>query len=347
MMKNCLRTGALLLIAAFACLAALRTVPDAAQAAVTLLYFQGQHNGDSVLLEWATATELNTAYFYLERADAQDGPYQMLDGIGLVPSEAPPDGLSGAEYQRLDDDNVSAGQAYWYTLVEVESVQGTENRTQPIRVALGDAQPTNTPTRTPTLAPTATATVAISGSPTATATATSTAQAGPTATPILARTVSTQASATPEPTGTTLAAHTADDIVDTQDETLDRERTTPTAPTVGYPAPDTEVPVIALQSDPNGYPAAPPTEQVFVTKSYPEPPGPRDLTNGDGTPVPNIGANSQAAAQGRLDESQPPDNSPALGTLFLWLGFAAALIVFISAVVGAVYFYSRQRAAKK
>jgi uncharacterized iron-regulated membrane protein len=32
-----------------------------------------------------------------------------------------------------------------------------------------------------------------------------------------------------------------------------------------------------------------------------------------------------------------------LGTLFLWIGFAAALIIFISAVAGAIYYFRRQR----
>lgn len=348
-MKRFQRLSAVLLLAGLTCFAVLRLVPAPAKAAVTLLYFQGQHNGDDVLLEWATATELNTAYFYLERADAQDGPYQMLDQIGLIPSEAPPDGLSGAEYQRIDDDNVSTGQVYWYILVEVESTQGAENRTQPIRIALGDTQPTSTATRTPTATPTATPRTTTSGSPTALATATPTGTARArvsTATPFIARTVSIRTTATLEPTGITQDGSGSNEIVDGQGEAVAQQQVTPTPSAGGLPGPTTEVPAIASQTDPDAYPAAPPTPQVFATKSYPAPVGPRDLTNGDGTPVPNIGANSRAAAEGQPDQSQAPRNSPALGTLFLWLGFGAALIVFISAVAGAIYYYSRQRASK-
>ena len=192
-MKTLLQISAVLLLAGLSCFVALRAAPDSAEAAVTLLYFRGQHNGDSVLLEWATATELDTAYFYLERSDTQAGPYQMLEGIGLVPSQAPPDGLSGADYQRLDEENIQPGKAYWYILVEVESAQGAENRTLPIKVALADVPSTTTPTRTPTLVPTVTATPTqgTSGSATSTATPTVTALAlNATATPLNARTAS-------------------------------------------------------------------------------------------------------------------------------------------------------------
>jgi hypothetical protein len=341
----------LLVIAAFACLAALHTAPAPARAAVTLLYFQGQHNGDSVRLEWATATELNTAYFYLERSEAQEGPFQMLDGIGLVPSEAPPDGLSGAEYQRSDEDGVTAGQVYWYVLVEVESIQGAENRTQPIRVALGDAQPTNTPTRTPTTVPTATPTSTPTGSPSAAATITPTAtaqSAEPTATPIVARSSSVRSTPTARPTLVTQAVTGANQIGmnEDQDEMAGSALVEPAAAAENS-APTAAVPSLAMQSDPDAYPAAPPTPQVFATKSYPAPAGPRDLTNGDETPLPNIGADRRAAAEAQREVTQAPENSPGMGTLFLWVGFIAALIVFVSAIAGTVYYYSRQRAAKK
>lgn len=343
-MKKYLRLGAVLLMGGLTCLAALKGGLAPAQAAVTLLYFQGQHNGDSVLLEWATGTELNTAYFYVERAIAVDGPYQMVDGIGLVPSAAPPDGLSGAEYQRLDD-GVLADQDYWYILVEVESVDGAEIRTQPIKVAQADTQPTNTPTRTATPSPTATVTRPISGSPTAVPTATPTATASSSranGTPIAARTASIRTTATLELEGAGPITTTPDQIASSQGSNSAQQQATP--PTGGYPGPTAQAPEIAMQSDPDGYPAPPPTPQVFATASYPEPKGPRDLTNGDGTPVPNIGANNRGPGEDGPDESPAPGNEPALGTLFLWLGFVAALIVFVSAVAGAVYFYNRQRA---
>jgi hypothetical protein len=267
----------------------------------------------------------------------------MLNEIGLVPSEAPPDGLSGADYQRVDNDNVLAGNAYWYVLVEVESVEGAENRTQPIRVAVADEQPTNTPTRTPT--PTSTATLATPGSPSATPTATPTGTpvlAGSTATPAIVRTLSNRATAPPEPGEVTRSAFEAGQNDDNSLVASAQGQATPTPPPENTAEPPAESQAIAAQSDPDGYPG-PQTPQILATKSYPAPAGPRDLTNGDGTPLPNIGANSRAPAEGQSEQSQTPTNSPALGTLFLWLGFTAALVVFISALAGAIYYYNRQR----
>jgi hypothetical protein len=327
-------------------LIALRSGPGDAQAAVTLLYFRGQHNGGDVLLEWATATELNTAYFYLERADQQDGPYQILDDIGLVPSEAPPDGLSGATYQRTDEDGISDGQEYWYVLVEVESGQGTENRTQPIRIAFADAQPTSTVTQAPTATPTATPTQQSFGLASATPTATPTAtvaSSGQSATPTTGRTVPMRATATSSNGQPNAAVSQSDQTATGQAETIAQVQESPTQPASSYPKPDTEAPIAIAQSEPDGYPASPPTPRVLATNSYPARTSPVDLTNGDGTPLPNIGANRDAQLQGLRADSGAPTNSPLMGTLFLWLGFLAALVVFISAVIGAIYYYSRQR----
>lgn len=335
----------LALMAILTCTAALFIGRDnEAHAAVSLLYFRGRHNGDSVLLQWATATELNTAYFYIERADQQNGPFQMLDQIGLVPSEAPPDGLSGAEYQRVDDDDVSAGQAFWYVLVEVESGQGSENRTQPVRVAFEETQATATASRTATPTPSSTPTTVAAGSTSSTPMATavgSTTTPGTVSAASSGRSVSLRSTATPLTDESAQLTSVPQAIADGQSGIAAQEGTGERAPDNGYPPPIAETPVIESDSAQSAYPDAPPTPRTFATSGYPMPVSPRGL--GDGTPVPSIGANDLASNTDPNEGDQESTNSPALGTLFLWIGFAAALVVFVSAVAGAIYYYSRQR----
>lgn len=351
--KALIRFAAMAILATLVSYAALSAGVNSSQAAVSLLYFRGHHNGDNVLLEWATATEFDTAYFFLERAETENGPYMMLDEIGLVPSEAPPDGLSGAEYSRQDRDGVVTGQTYWYVLVEVENSQGAKSRTQPVRVALGDSQPTGTATRTATPRPTATSSQS-SASPTATPISTlgaiATSSAPGSTTTSAGRTVGTR------PTMTVNAGQTAQSVASAGDSisgggdsissgtgTTAQSLAQATPLATGYPAPpvgSTAAPGIATETT-NGYPPPPPTPIIAATQPYPPPTGPRNQVNG--SPAPNIGFGTRTAIERPGDSPQPASNSPQLGTLFLWLGFAAALIVFASAMAGAIYYYSKKR----
>jgi hypothetical protein len=348
--RNHLRTIGLALVAVLTCVAALRSGSGSAHAAVSLLYFQGQHNGDSVLLEWATATELDTAYFFIERADQESGPYEMLQGIGLVPSEAPPDGLSGAEYQRLDEESVSAAAVYWYVLVEVENTQGYQSRTQPIKVAFEQAQPTNTATPTATTLPTATTTHGTAEPPAASPTATPTGTGvplSPTATPSGTRKATLRPTTRPNGDAQPVAEATVPAVlIDDQAQGAAQDESDPTLSPEGYAGTTVEAEAIALQSDPNGYPGLQLTLESMTVQPYPAGVGPRDLTDGDGTPVPNIGANRAASSAGQVEETATASNSPALGTSFLWLGFLASLMMFVSAVAGAIYFFSRRHYEK-
>ena len=117
------------------------------QRAITLLYFQGTGQNNAILLEWATATEFETAGFIIKRADSESGPYDDLTQIGFIPGEG--DGIIGAEYDVIDDDNVVNGQTYWYILVEIEN-NGNQNPSDPISVVGGISAATATPTQTPT-----------------------------------------------------------------------------------------------------------------------------------------------------------------------------------------------------
>ena len=349
--KYAVRGAALALLLVVVCIFALKVGNQEARAAVTLLYFKGQHNGDSVMLEWATATELNTAYFFLERATAKSGPYQTLDQIGLVPSDAPPDGLSGAVYQRVDQDQVLSGQTYWYVLVEVESSQGAESRTEPISVAFSNVQssPTATATRTSTPLPTSTA-VAIGSTPTSTAQAISGPTAtgsAPTATAVASGRFSTRTSTSSDSSVPQQDNFAESSVADASAPPQLLSQATSASGDDGYPAPDgNEIPPAQVEPTQESYPGLPPTPQVVATNPYPAAPvGPRGLTNG--APIPNIGTGTQTTAEAPGAEQESSTDSSLLGTLFLWIGFGAAMLVFISAVTGAIYYYNRQRASSR
>ena len=110
--------------------------------AVELLYLRGAGQDQAVLLQWATATELNTAGFRFERGGNANGPFTPVSTIGFVPAISE-DGYSGAEYERLDDENLVNGNTYWYVLIEIE-YDSTENRFPPMPATAGTATPTST-----------------------------------------------------------------------------------------------------------------------------------------------------------------------------------------------------------
>jgi hypothetical protein len=69
-----------------------------------------------IVVEWTTATEINTAGFNLYRSDRVDGEYVKINTT-LVP--ASPDPLRGGKY-RYEDVNVEPGKTYSYKLEDVE-----------------------------------------------------------------------------------------------------------------------------------------------------------------------------------------------------------------------------------
>ena len=98
-----------------------------ALAAVAIGYqaWQSAQN-PAIVIEWETATEMDTAGFNVYRAPDPEGPFERVND-GLIPPA--PDPLTGGEYT-FTDHNVRAGQTYFYRLEEVESggtsqVQGT------------------------------------------------------------------------------------------------------------------------------------------------------------------------------------------------------------------------------
>ena len=85
--------------------------------AVALLLYQFYGQRD-VNVEWNTATEIDTAGFYLYRSNSPDGEFALINKEGeLIPSQG--NAFSGATYL-FTDENVEPGETYYYLIEEVE-----------------------------------------------------------------------------------------------------------------------------------------------------------------------------------------------------------------------------------
>ena len=82
-----------------------------------------------VIVEWTTASEVDTAGFNLYRSEDPDGPFARINDH-LIP--ASPDPLLGGSYA-FTDTEVVAGRTYYYQLEDVE-IDGTTTRHGPIEV---------------------------------------------------------------------------------------------------------------------------------------------------------------------------------------------------------------------
>lgn len=69
-----------------------------------------------VVVEWATATEINTAGFNLYRSERAEGPFSKINAQ-LIPASADP--MIGGKYT-YEDSGVVAGRTYYYQLEDVE-----------------------------------------------------------------------------------------------------------------------------------------------------------------------------------------------------------------------------------
>lgn len=157
-----------------------------ARANVVLRYFKAtSFDGEAaVYIDWATASEIDTFGFYVNRSLSATGVFTHVSE--LIQAEGD---VSGYVYPTFvdEDENIQLGTTYYYQLEVLNNDQSTETH-GPISVIAGvaptplptptetsfSAQPTSTPTRTPT--PTSTSTPL--PSPTGTRTATSTPAAG-------------------------------------------------------------------------------------------------------------------------------------------------------------------------
>jgi hypothetical protein len=325
--------------------------------AITLLYFQATGMDGAVLIEWATATEFETAGFWLKRATAALGPYTVLNDIGFIPAAG--GGIGGAEYSATDH-NVTNGITYWYKLVEVE-LNGTENETEPIWVVAGPqtstptatatSPPGTTPSPTATRTPTATVTQPSTGpggtSATATPTATATSGGGQSQPPA-SSSVTPQPSATPRPTTQGQSGGGATGTGGTPQSLA--QAPSPTGP-AGYPVPPSEtlIPPPDAANSPNGYPLRPTTALMPYPGNGSLPPAgsndPLDGSNGmsESQNHPSVDLTSQPQ---RLQTQTPADQQPAVqeasSRVLLWVAFLAALLVFGAGAVGSIIIFTRQ-----
>jgi hypothetical protein len=152
-------------------------------ASVTLNYFRAtwQPDLETVVIEWQTATELNTVGFIVQRSTSPSSGF--ADITEVIPAVG--DQLSGWTYDPVADDptTIVLGTTYWYRLIVINSSPPNDT-IDPVAVLAGEENtvtPTNTATATatstPTATPTRTRTPAASSSLTATAKSSSSAPA--------------------------------------------------------------------------------------------------------------------------------------------------------------------------
>lgn len=83
----------------------------------------------SVVVEWSTASELDTVGFNVYRGERAEGPFDLITSQ-LIPSSADP--LVGGEYSYVDR-GVVPGHTYFYLLEDISS-NGVGGRHGPIEV---------------------------------------------------------------------------------------------------------------------------------------------------------------------------------------------------------------------
>lgn len=340
------------------------------QAAVSLVYFLGEDDEGSVLLQWETATETETAGFRIRRSDNPNNNLTVNwegEDVDFIPSQADDAGF-GTRYTVYDDSAV-AGQTYTYTLYEVTNSSQTEQiaQSEPITFT-GDGGVSQLPTNTPaSQAPT----------PTNTRPATATPTTQPNAT---ATTASSNPNPTATPTNTATPASNSGATGQTNTATITATPNTTTALPTNTPAAVAQNPSPTPQSDNNGiseasaqqpepYPnpedsqtdtpgefTTPETGQENID-SYPEPSPNTAETNGEPTPyvepVDNGGTPTNGGSQSigaGSSPNTPTDDSAAedaeesgSNSLILWIGFIGALLIFGGGVAGSLIVFARRQ----
>ena len=113
-------------------------------ASVTLLYFRALPENGAVFLEWETATEIDSAGFYITRSTSESSNFERIGSF--IPSRG--DSVAGAYYD-FRDEAVENGVTYNYIL-ESWDYDNTVDYSDPVSATPGTEQPTATPTVTPT-----------------------------------------------------------------------------------------------------------------------------------------------------------------------------------------------------
>ncbi|GAB4530487.1 MAG: hypothetical protein Fur0018_17810 [Anaerolineales bacterium] len=122
-----------------------------ARANVTLVSFTATAGDAQVLLEWETATELDTAGFFIRRTEDPNGLFLRVSDF--IPAQG--DSLTGATYQ-FTDTGLSNGVTYYYQLEAIDYDQSVEFFGPIDATPTGGTNPTATPTETAVITATAT-----------------------------------------------------------------------------------------------------------------------------------------------------------------------------------------------
>lgn len=100
--------------------------------AVRLAGFKVTPVGGDILVEWETATEIDTLGFNLYRSESPGGPYTRLNA-SLIPSQSPGAPV-GAVYTWLDE-HVEWGTTYYYWLEDLD-IYGVATRHGPVQATV-------------------------------------------------------------------------------------------------------------------------------------------------------------------------------------------------------------------
>lgn len=140
---------------------------------IDLLYFRAKTGANSILLQWATASEFDISGFYIVRSLNQETGYSRISPFIFAKAE---DSLVGAEYE-FEDKTVNKGITYYYKLevLPTNTSQPSEYH-GPISASIGGLSPSPTispaPTTTIILTPTTSVTPTPNLNPTRRPTAT-------------------------------------------------------------------------------------------------------------------------------------------------------------------------------
>jgi hypothetical protein len=308
---------------------------------VTLASFDSTNHEKGVLLSWTTATELDTMGFQIER-ESEGELVLFPNGSDVVAAVGSP--TLGAQYEFLDETAVSP-QTYTYHLLE-QTLNGSITEISSTTITLIEdaeqiqlvAPPTDVPraTNPPRATNTAvspTATFTFTPMPTEESSQQSAISSQPTATATQSPIPNPQTPISNPPSQEVALVNT-----DINDEVVQDEPALPpiqTTPENGYPAPPTPVQPVTDEAYPEGTPV-PPTP--LPPTAYPA-----SIESGsDPTPT-TVSIIGETAADGNEEEPvvAPPENAGS-GRIYLWGGFLMGILIFITAVIGAIILFTRR-----